>query len=272
MTDAAKGADGRPRVKIPGKESLGKPLPKRFYKSVAVSAVAPPQGEGERAYCVLLDGRRVRTPGKRDLVLPTRALAEIVAAEWAAQGERIDPATMALTRIANAVIDAAAETMDTVAADIAAFAASDLLCYRATAPAELVARQNARWDPLLTWARDELDVDLTVTAGIVHVAQPEAALRRIRTALRALDAFRLAALHIMTTLTGSAVLALAAARGRITADEAWTAAHVDEDWQIEQWGWDAQAEASRRTRRGEFDAAVRLMELMEEDRESGRPG
>jgi chaperone required for assembly of F1-ATPase len=237
------------------KDSLRKPLPKRFYKE---AMVAPRAG----GFAVLLDGRGVKTPAKRDLVLPTQALADAVAAEWAAQGTHVDPDTMPLTRIANSAIDAVADRMPEVRADIAAFAASDLLCYRATSPAGLVAAQTKHWNPVLDWARDDLGARFVLGDGIVHVAQPKGAIDAFEKAIAPLDPFRLAALHVMTTLTGSALLALACARGRISVEEAWRAAHVDEDWQIAHWGEDHEAAERRKRRRADFEAAARLIALL----------
>lgn len=250
------GEEGARGVKVPGKEALHKPLPKRFYKS----ASAAPADSGFR---IVLDGRGVKTPGKRDLAVPSRALAEAIAAEWDAQGDLIDPATMPLTRIVNSAIDGVASEADAVAADIAAYGASDLLCYRAPqSDAGLAARQEAAWAPVLAWARDALGARLFLAEGVMPVAQSAEARERIDAALAGLDPFRLAALHVMTTLTGSALLALAHARGRLGRDEAWAAAHVDEDWQNERWGVDAEAEARRKRRREEFDAASRLLDLL----------
>jgi chaperone required for assembly of F1-ATPase len=258
MSDAKNGGNGAngKALKIPSKDSLRPPLPKRFYKSVTVA-------RRDKGFAVLLDGRSIKTPKKKDLVLPTKALADAVAAEWAAQTGRIDPDTMPLTRIANTAIDAVADHMREVAADIAAFAGSDLLCYRATAPEGLVTRQKAHWNPVLDWARDALGAGLSLAEGVVHVAQPKEALAGIERALEALDPFRLASLHVMTTLTGSALIALAHARGRLNLEDAWAAAHVDEDWQIEQWGRDAEADARRTKRFAEFEAASRLMTLLD---------
>ena len=229
--------------------------PKRFYQNVSVDG-APP------VVRVLLDGKPVRTPARRELVLPARALAEALAAEWAAQGERIDPATMPLARLVNSALDGVTGREDEVRAEIAKYAAGDLLCYRAEAPAELVRRQAAAWDPVLEWARAELDVPLAVGQGIVPVSQPQAAIAAIEDILADLEALPLTAHHVITSLTGSAVLALAHARGRLTAEEAWTAAHVDEDWQIGQWGEDAEAKARRARRWAEMQAASRLLGLV----------
>lgn len=257
MSGPAEGGNGKDRDKQGPviKDSLRPPLPKRFYKE---ATVAPRPG----GFAVLLDGRGVKTPAKRDLVLPTEALADAVAAEWAAQGAHIDPDTMPLTRFSNTAIDAVADRMPEVAADIAAFAASDLLCYRASSPAGLVAAQNKHWDPVLDWARDELGARFTVGDGVVHVAQPKETIAAYEKAIAPFDPLSLAALHVMTTLTGSALLALACARGCIGVDEAWRAAHVDEDWQIAHWGEDYEAAERRKRRRTEFEAAARLITFL----------
>jgi chaperone required for assembly of F1-ATPase len=231
-------------------------LPKRFYKEVAV------RDEAGGGASLLLDGKPVRTPGKASLTLPVRALAEAVAAEWRAQGERIDPSTMPLTRLANSAIDGVAGREKAVIDDIARHAASDLLCYRAEGPKALIEAQEAHWDPVLAFARDELKAPLVLAQGIVHVAQPEASLARIRSAFEGLAPFALAALHVMTTLTGSALLALAVLRGKLTPDEAWAAAHVDEDFQISQWGEDAEAKTWRENRLRDFIAAARLLDML----------
>ena len=277
--------------KILGKEALRPPLPKRFYKVVAVEQVSDPPGQtpGNRScpiehrtpsvaggvrpggsdtsqptFHILLDGRAIKTPRKRLLALPARALAEAIAAEWDAQSAVVDPATMPLTRIANTALDAVAEHMTEVAADIAAFAGSDLMCYRAGAQHDLAERQAVAWDPLLEWARHELGLRLNTSIGVVHVAQPEKTPSSVLAAIGDFDTFRLAALHVMTTLTGSAVLALACARGRVCPEEAWRAAHIDEDWQIEMWGEDQEACDRRAFRLGEFQAASRLLALLQD--------
>ncbi len=181
---------------------------KRFFKTASV-------GEAEGGgFALLLDGRRARTPAKKPLILPTRALAELVAAEWAGQGETIDPAAMPLTRLANSALDGVAAAMAATRAEIAGYAGSDLLCYRATAPEALVAAEAAAFDPVLDWAREALGAKFLVAEGVVHVRQPEPALAAVRAALEAVESpFALAALHVMTSLTGSVLLALAVARG-----------------------------------------------------------
>jgi chaperone required for assembly of F1-ATPase len=185
-----------------------------------------------------------------------------VAAEWDAQGDRIDPATMPLTRLVNSAIDGIAGREGEVRADIAKYAANDLLCYRAGSPAELVRRQAEAWDPVLAWASEALGARLMLAQGIVPVMQSAASLAAVAAALAPLDAFGLAAHHTMTTLTGSALLALAHGAGRLTVGETWSSAHIDEDWQISQWGEDAEAKARRAHRWTEMQAASRLLALL----------
>jgi chaperone required for assembly of F1-ATPase len=245
-------------VDDPGKPAatrLAADLPKRFYQRVDVA-------DRDGGFALLLDGKPVRTPGKRTLLLPSRALADAIAEEWRAQKERIDPATMPLTKLANSAIDGVKGREAEVIGDILNYAGSDLLCYRADGPGGLVEAQRAHWDPVLAWAKSALDVQLALAEGIVHVAQPQAALDRLREALKAHDPFGLAALHVMTGLTGSALLALAVALGEMSAEEAWKAAHVDEDWQIAQWGEDAEAASRRAARWRDFDAAARSLALV----------
>ncbi len=228
------------------------PLPKRFYKDVTIR-----QDDG--GWSVLLDGRSVKTPGKRSLTLPTESLAEAVASEWRAQDKVIDPATMPVTRICNTAIEGVCDRMAEVAEDIVAFAGSDLLCYRAAGPEALVARQTAAWNPIIHWASADLGADLQVVTGVMPVAQPVEALESIAAAVRPLTAFELSGLHVVTTLTGSALLALAVQRGRLLPEQAWVAAHIDEDYQIELWGTDEEAEVRREHRWQEMDAACRIM-------------
>lgn len=237
--------------------SMQRQLPKRFYKAVTH---APADGQG---FAIKLDGRAVRTPAKHLLQLPTAALAAAVAAEWAAQGERIDPATMPLTRLVNSALDGVAVHSAEVAADIVKFAASDLTCYRAEAPRELVQRQHERWDPVLEWAANRLGHRFAVGQGVIPLRQSKAALASLAEAIRPLSPLALAALHTMTTLTGSALLAFAHFERHISAHEAWCAAHVDEDWQISQWGEDAEAHARRAHRWADMQAASRLLTLLD---------
>ncbi len=230
-------------------------LPRRFYKDAGVA-------ERKGAHMVLLDGKPAKTPARRPLALPTRALAQAVAAEWAAQGEIIDFANMPLTRLVQLAIDRVADEAEAIVAEIAKYAGSDLLFYRAAEPAGLAAAQAAAWDPVIAWAGEALGARFTLAEGVRFVAQPVDALTVIRTEVGKLKPpFALAALASATTLTGSALLALALARRRLTLEEAWAAAHVDEDWNIGRWGEDREAAARRVARFHEFAAAARLFEM-----------
>lgn len=225
---------------------------KRFWTDVTVDA--------DRV--VRLDGKPVRTPGRVPLALPTPALAEAVAGEWRGVAETVDPRAMPLTGLANAAIDRIAADPAPFAQGLARYAESDLLCYRAESPPELVARQDLIWNPLLDWARDRYDVHFTAIGGIMHRPQPSATIERLGQAVTALDPFRLAALSPVVTITGSLVLALALLEGAADADTVWTAAHVDEDFQAEQWGEDYLAVEAREAKRREFDAAVRFLKAL----------
>lgn len=228
--------------------------PKRFWTSAEVT-------EAPGGFAVTLDGRQVKTPAKAPLVVPSRALAEAIAREWQAQDEKIDPATMPVTRGANAAIDKVRPQHAEVAALIADYGGTDLLCYRAEAPRELVARQSAHWDPLLDWAEAALGARLAVTQGVVPVAQPEATLAALSARVAAMDEWQLAALHDLVGLTGSLVLGLAVAEGRLTADEAWTIAQIDEAWQAEQWGADDEAAAHADRKRAALLDAERFWRM-----------
>jgi chaperone required for assembly of F1-ATPase len=234
------------------RRSMRAPLRKRFYDAASV-------GEGE-TFPVLLDGRSVRTPSGHALAAPTRALGEAIAAEWQAQGERIDPAAMPLTRLANTIIDGVAAAPQPVADEIAKYLGSDLLCYRAGTPDGLVARQARHWDPVLDWARATHGARFVLSEGVMFVAQPEHAIAASRIQIPA-DPWRLGAVSVITTLTGSALLALAVCHGRLDADEAWAAANVDEDWNMEQWGRDELALARRAARFADLQAAATVLAL-----------
>ncbi len=229
-------------------------LRRRFYDKASTVAAA----EG---FAVELDGKGVRTPAGRVLAAPTPALAQAIAAEWDAQREAIDPAKMPLTRLANSIIDGVGDNTAAVAAEIVEYLGSDLLCYRAGSPQGLLERQARHWDPILAWARDTLGARFTLAEGVVHVAQPETALAAAAAAIPT-DPWRLGAVSTVTTLTGSALIALALMRGALTVDAAWQAAHVDEDWNIEQWGEDELAQKRRAFRFAEFQAAATVLLLV----------
>ena len=239
-------------------------LPRRFYQTVTTAGIDPTLAPSQRrpaGYRVLLDGKAVRTPAKGHLVVPTPALAAAIAAEWQAQREHIDPESMPLTRLTNSAIDGVVGRQGEVAADIVKYLGSDLVCYRAADPSELVRRQAEAWDPLLEWCQAVLGIKLTVTTGIVPVPQSEAAGATLAQWLQRLDAFALTAAHAMTTLLGSAVLSVAHAKGRLACADAWAAAHIDEDFQAEKWGLDSLAKARRDRQWWQMQAASRLLAL-----------
>ncbi len=230
------------------------PKIKRFYAEAGV-------GEAEGGFALLLDGRLARTPAKNRLLFPTRALAEGVAAEWAAQGETLAPATMPLTRLAHSALDGVANALEATVAEIAAYAGSDLVCYRAAEPETLAARQAAAFDPVLAFAEAELGARFALAGGIMHVAQPEESLEKVRAAIPR-EPFAVTALHSLTALSGSALIALMVAGGATTPEAAWAAAHVDEDFQIERWGADEEAMRRRETRWADFAAAAFALEAL----------
>lgn len=237
--------------------NMTRPLPKRFYKDVSVAEV-------EGGFAVHLDGKPVRTPGRAILRLPTEAAAQLVRDEFAAQRETIDPSTMPVYRLVNTAIDGVATDPQAVLEDILRFASSDLLCYRAGEPERLVERQAEAWDPIIDWARASLGARLFLAEGVMHVEQPREAIAAIGVHLsQRAEPLRLSALHLMTTLTGSALLALAVDFGEIDAEAAWEAAHVDEDWQAEQWGQDAEAMARRAARKRDMMAAAGLLKALD---------
>lgn len=224
-------------------------LPKRFYKD---AQAVPAQG----GFAIALDGRTALTPGKALLTLPSEPLAAAIAEEWRAQVEVIDPGAMPLTRIANSAIDGVSREMEAVAAEIVKYAGSDLVCYRAEGPDRLVALQCKHWDPLIAFAREELRARFVLSEGVMYVRQSDEAIEAVSQAVPRDDPFLLAALSVITTLTGSALIALAVLRGRLTPEQAWAAAEVDEAWNAELWGADVEAEARRAARRAEMMAAA----------------
>ena len=228
---------------------------KRFWKS----AEAVREGGG---WTVQLDGRPLKSPMREALVVPTEALARAIADEWNGVEDRIDPRSMPLTGLANAAIDRVRPDTVAFAAGLAIYAEADLTCYRAERPRQLVERQKQSWDSLLGWARRRFDVDFRVTNGLVHVEQHEATVARLSQAVAALDEFRLAGLSQLVTIGGSLVAALALFEGEVSPEDAWNAVTIDERWQLEQWGADAEAEQRLENRRRDFLAAARFLELL----------
>lgn len=238
--------------------AMKRQLPKRFYENATVEA--EPEG-----FVVKLDGKMLKTPGKQDFLVPSEKLARAVAAEWAAQETHVDPGQMPLTRMVNTAIDGVSSNKSGVREEILGFAGSDLLCYRAGSPETLVARQSASWDGYLDWMRQVHGARFALAEGVMHIDQPDETLSIVAGLLAAHDsALMLTGLHVVTSLTGSVVMALAIANGGADPEEVWAAAHVDEDWNIEQWGEDAEARRRRELRKREFDAAVTLIGAMRE--------
>jgi chaperone required for assembly of F1-ATPase len=229
---------------------------KRFWKTVAVER----DGEG---WEIKLDGRPLKTPARAALVVPTERLADGIADEWRGVGETIDPRAMPLTGLANAAVDRVTPDRKAFAETLARYAEADLLCYRAEGPRALVDRQEQAWDVLLGWARRRFDVDFATTCGLIHVPQPRATVERLSHEVATLDVFRLAALSPLVTIGGSLVTALAVLEKAVSADEGWAAVSVDEQWQLDQWGSDAEAELALENRRRDFLAAARFLELLE---------
>lgn len=228
---------------------------KRFYENVSVT-------QDENGWNILLDERPVRTPGRAALAVPTEALAHRIADEWREQGEQIDPRSMRFTGLANAAIDRIAPDPTPYIADIARYAESDLLCYRAVEPEPLVARQIAAWNPLLDWAEGRYGVEFVVTQGIVPVDQAEATLLTLEEAVAEMDAFHLAPMSILTTMSGSLVTALAVAEGQLSTQDAWQAVSIDELWQEEMWGVDSDAQKARAAREAEWMDAAEFLRLL----------
>ncbi len=228
---------------------------KRAYSAVTVDAA-------EGGHCILLDGRQLRTPAGAELTLPARLLAEAIAGEWSAQAEQVRPDTMALMRLAAIAIDRVQPAPDGAIGQIAAYAATDLVCYRAEAPPELVARQSAAWQPMVDWAASALHAPLKVTAGLVPVAQPQAALSAVRDAVARHSPMALAALQLATVASGSVVIALAMAGGEVDAASAVAASQIDETFQAERWGEDAEAAKRRAQLADDIAAAARFLELL----------
>ena len=228
---------------------------KRFYNDAGVTQT--PGGFG-----VALDGKSVSTPAKRPLTVPTHALAEAIAEEWKDQGETIDPRRLPLTRLASIALDLVAPRREAVIAEVTKYAGTDLVCYRAEQPPELAERQRAAWQPLIDWATLRFDAPLMVTASILPVAQPAASLKALETAVAAYDTHRLAALHLATAACGSLVAALALIEGRIDAEAAFATAELDESYEIERWGEDAEQARRRAGLKEDIALAARFVALL----------
>lgn len=237
-----------------GKRSRPSELPRRFFKKVELTA------END-LFVVSLDGRRARTPGRAPLGVSDSIIGEALVSEWDAQIEVVDPASMPLTRIVNTSIDGVSKKLDDARRDIAAYALNDLVCYRADSPLALVDKQKAAWDPLLDWIFDEIGVRLQVGSGVLPLTQSARVAGRIEESLAPFGPLSLTATHVVTTLTGSAVLALSVALGKQTPEEAWSAAHIDEDWQIDQWGAVPEATERRESRWREMAAAALVLSV-----------
>ena len=229
---------------------------KRFWKNVAAEAE-------DGGWTVKLDDRPLRTPARQPLVVPTRALADAIAEEWRMVDEEVEPRAMPLTGLANAAIDRVAPERQTFAAGLATYAEADLACYRSDWPPELVSRQAAKWDPLLAWVRRRYDVDFATTSGLLHVPQPQATIEQLAYAVAALGAFRLDGLSPLVTIGGSLIAALAVLEKALSAEEAWDSVSVDDRWQVEQWGADAEAEKALENRRRDFMTAARFLDLLD---------
>jgi len=236
--------------------SAKRELPKRFYKKVSVE-------DAEGGYAVLLDGRPIKTPGRLQVVLPKRPLADLVAAEWDAQTEFVDPMTMPALRLLNSALEGGTASVSALQDEIIKYAGNDLLLYRADTPRELVAAQEAAWDAMLVALAREFGVKFQPTVGIIHQSQPKDTLDKLSELVGPEDHFALTAMMSITGLSGSGLLAIALRRNLVDPEDAWKAAHVDEDHNIRLWGADPEAEARRAKRREEFDAAVTVLDLLD---------
>lgn len=255
LNDAEKAADNHPEA-LARKHSKP-PLPKRFYEQAEVKAL------DEGGFGIALDGRLVKTPARAVLTMPSHAAAALIADEFGAQEKHVDPAKMPVTRLANTAVDGVATDPQSVIDDVLQFASSDLLCYRADTPQRLVELQAEAWNPVLELVRTSFGAHFILSQGVMHVDQPRDAIAAIETALKPHKSpVALAAVHSMTSLTGSALLAVCVAGGLIDAEIAWSAAHVDDDWNISQWGGDAEAEKRRASRHADMQAAAQMLRAL----------
>jgi len=229
---------------------------RRFWKEVETE-------REEGGWSIKLDERPVRTPARAPLLVPSEALADAIADEWRSVESDVNPRAMPLTGLANAAIDRVAPERQAFAGGLALYAEADLACYRSEWPPELVERQKAVWDPLLAWARRRYDVDFSITSGLMHVPQPQATIGRLSHAVSDLDPFQLAGLSPLISIGGSLVAALAVLERAMTAETAWGAVSIDERWQLEQWGADAESETALENKRHDFFAAARFLELLD---------
>lgn len=227
---------------------------KRFWKE----ATADKRDDG---YGVFLDGRPVATPNKTPLIMPTLKMAQAAAAEWAAQDDQIDPLSMPVTRSANSALDKVAPQQAEVVSMLAEYGDTDLLCYRAAGPAELIERQAKQWDPMIDWAEEEFGGRLQVGEGVMHVPQDPALLSNLHAEVASFDNFALTAVHDLVSISGSLVLGIAVTRGAVDVDHAWSLSRIDEHWQIEQWGEDDEATEAESKKKASFEHASRFYQL-----------
>lgn len=266
MRDEFEKADGQLNPQVSAQQAMKPKLMQKFYSVVTVEELPVDDNNSENSepgFAILLDGRKVKTPARRTMVLPVQKAAQVVADEWAAQEDKIDPAKMPATRLVNTACDGIVDDPQAVIEDMLKFASSDLLCYRASASPDLIELQQKHWDPILDWAETELGARFETTQNLIQIVQPKEAVAAIGSALRQWsDPVAIAALHTFTNLTGSVILALALAKGRIDAKQAWMLAHVDEDWNISKWGEDYEAQQRREYRWQEMNVADQLFKAI----------
>ncbi len=256
MTNDTKNEPGGP--KFMSNPDDVRPKPKRFYKQVSVET-------SDEGHAIHLDGRPIKTPMKQSLQVRSEPLARAIADEWDAQEDVIDHEAMLFTKLANTAIDRVGPRRQDIIDEIISYAGSDLLCYRASEPASLQVHEAENWDPFLQWLEGTYNVQLQTTSGIIHVSQEESQLQKLGQVLSSYDDLSLTVLHNLTTLIGSAILPLALIETDWQADHIWQVAHIDEDFQIERWGQDEEAQARRQKRRLEFDRTYEFYQLAVKD-------